>query len=72
MAKIRIYLWTHSILGHTLLRYKSSKGLISLALPCCYTMNLYEIYCLEGELFENIERFDTLKETEARIRELLK
>ena len=50
-------------------RYKSTKGEISLLHPCYATMNMYEIYC--PELFEDIERYDTLEEVEARIRELL-
>lgn len=32
---------------------------------------LWEIYCLRGNLFEDVERFATKKEAEKRIRELL-
>ena len=39
--------------------------------PCRATMNLYEIFCIEGDLFEDIERYDTLEEVEERINELL-
>lgn len=52
-------------------RYKTDKGEISLVHPCPVTMEQYEIYCIEGNLFEDIERFDTLEEAEARIKELL-
>jgi len=50
-------------------RYKSAKGEISLLYPCFATMNMYEIYC--PELFEDVERYDTLEEVEGRITELL-
>ena len=52
-------------------RYKNDKGEISLIYPSWVSMDLYEIYCIEGDLFEDIERFDTLEEAEARISELL-
>lgn len=52
-------------------RYKTDNGEISLLYPCYATMNLYEIYCCEGNLFDDIERFDTLEEAEQRIGELL-
>ena len=39
--------------------------------PCRATFNSYEIYCCEGGLFDDIERYDTLGETEERINELL-
>lgn len=57
--------------GLTLTRYRSHKGLISLAPPAFFTMAKYEIYCLEGNLFEDIERYGTLQEAEARIVKLL-
>ena len=53
-------------------RYKTNKGEISCVHPCMVTMEMYEIYCIEGDLFEDIERFDTLEEAEERINELLK
>jgi hypothetical protein len=32
--------------------------------------DFWEIYCLVGELFEDVERFDTKEEAETRIKEL--
>lgn len=52
-------------------RYSTDKGEISLVGPCMATMQLFEIYCIEGNLFCDIERYDTLKEAEDRIKELL-
>lgn len=52
-------------------RYSSESGVISLLEPCGATMGCYEIYCLEGSLFEDIERYDTLDEAENRIKKLL-
>jgi len=52
-------------------RYKSDKGLISMLPPCRATMEMYEIYCLEGGLFEDTERFDNIEDAETRIGELL-
>jgi hypothetical protein len=52
-------------------RYKTKKGEISLIYPSWVSMGLYEIYCIEGELFDGIERFDTLEDAEQRIYELL-
>lgn len=52
-------------------RYKTDKGEISLVHPCMVTMNAYEIFCIEGGLFDDVERFDTLKDAEERINELL-
>jgi len=52
-------------------RYSNEKGLISLIEPCRATMNTYEIYCLEGDLFEDVERFDSLDAAEAAIRSYL-
>ena len=52
-------------------RYKTEKGEISMLTPCRATFNTYEIYCIEGDLFDDIERYDTLEEAEARINELL-
>lgn len=58
-----------SALSH---RYKTEKGEISLIHPHRYTMNMYEIDCIEGDLFEDVERYSTLEEAEQRINELLK
>jgi len=59
---------SESFLGNSH-RYKSHKGEVSLLHPCFATMNMYEIYC--PELFEDVERYDTLEDVEARIGELL-
>ena len=52
-------------------RYITELGEISLLTPCRATMNCFEIYCIEGDLFEDIERHDTLEEAETRINALL-
>lgn len=52
-------------------RFVTDKGEISLVYPIYYTSNTYEIYCISGELFEDVERFDTLDEAIARITSLL-
>lgn len=52
-------------------RFTSDKGVISMVEPCMATFNTYEIYSIKGDLFEDIERFDSLEEAEARIKELL-
>lgn len=36
-------------------RYGTDKGEISLLTPCKATMQSYEIYCIEGDLFGDIE-----------------
>lgn len=52
-------------------RYETEKGIISLIYPSWISMESYEIYCIEGELFDGIERYETLEEAEERINELL-
>ena len=52
-------------------RYSTEKGEISLITPCLSTQRSYEIYCIEGELFDDIERYHTLNEAESRIFDLL-
>ena len=52
-------------------RYKTDKGEISLLTPCRATFNTFEIYCTEGGLFDDIERYETLQEAEERINFLL-
>ncbi len=54
--------------------YSSDKGEIS----CVKFLNYFkegddfwEIYCLKGDLFEDVERFRTKEEMEVRIKELL-
>ncbi len=54
--------------------YESEKGKISLIeLPNYFHdgVTLWEIYCLEGDVFEDIERFGSKEEAEKRIFELL-
>lgn len=52
-------------------RYKSKKGEISLLHPSRATFNSYEIYCVSENLFDDIERYNSLKAAEKRIDELL-
>ena len=55
--------------------YENEKGEISLIeLPNYFLDNktLWEIYCLKGGLFDDVERFESKKEAEKRIKELLK
>lgn len=54
--------------------YESDKGQISLLKLINYFRDghdLWEIYCLEGDLFDDVERFNTKKEAEERIKDLL-
>jgi hypothetical protein len=39
--------------------------------PCMATFDSYKIYCIQGGLFDDIERYDTLEKAEERISELL-
>lgn len=52
-------------------RYKTDKGEISMLTPCKATFNSYEIYCICENLFDDVERYDTLEEAEERINSLL-
>ena len=55
--------------------YQSKKGEISLVLFLNYYGNnkdFWEIYCLKGNLFKDVERFDTQKEAEKRIKRISK
>jgi hypothetical protein len=52
-------------------RYSTNKGEISLVGPCMATMQLFEIFCIEGDLFDDVERYDTKEEAVNRIKELL-
>ena len=52
-------------------RYTSPKGEISLLSPCYATMDMFEIYCIDGDLFEDIERYETIQDAEIRISKLL-
>lgn len=51
--------------------HTTDKGSISMIPPCWVTMDMYEIYCLEGNLFDDIERFYTKEEAMERINNLL-
>jgi len=53
--------------------YESEKGKISLIYLPNYFPNesFWEIFSIKGNLFEDVERFDTKKEAEKRIKELL-
>ncbi len=54
--------------------YSSSKGRISLVhmVTGLSDTKVWEIYCLSGDLFEDVERFKTKKNAVKRIRELMK
>jgi hypothetical protein len=52
-------------------RFSTDKGEISLVGPCRATFYTFEIYCINGDLFDDIERYDTLEEAEDRIKEML-
>ena len=39
--------------------------------PCFGTFETYEIYCIKGDLFEDIERYETLEDAEKRIIDLI-
>jgi hypothetical protein len=55
--------------------FYSEKGKISLIQLKDYFLkgkDFWEIYCLEGNLFEDTERFDTKEEAVERVTELLK
>lgn len=52
-------------------RYKTERGEISLIYPCLISQDMYEIYCIEGDFFEDVERYSTLEEAEFRIDELI-
>lgn len=52
-------------------RYRTYKGEISLLFPCFATMYTFEIFCCEGDLFEDVERYRTFRKAENRIYELL-
>jgi len=55
--------------------YESERGEISLIELPNYLLDnktLWEIYCLKGGLFDDVERFSSKKEAEKHIKELLK
>ena len=49
----------------------SSKGMISMLMPSRFTMDMWEIYPLDGVYFEDVERFGTKEKALKRCRELL-
>ena len=63
-----------TLVGKNQSRYKSKKGVISLiTVPSLDRRGKidWEIYCLEGDLFEDKELYPTKPEAEKRIQELL-
>lgn len=63
-----------SVVGKYQYIYTTKKGKISLIeLPNYFLdgIDLWEIYSLEGELFEDVERFKSKEQVEVRIKELL-
>lgn len=52
--------------------YTNDLGSISMIPPSYVSDYSYEIYCLEGDLFDDIERFKTRHEAKERINNLLK
>ena len=52
--------------------YSSDLGSISMIPPSYVSDYSYEIYCLEGDLFDDIERFKTRHEAKERIDSLLR
>ena len=61
---------TKTISGNSY-RYKTERGEISLIYPSRYTLYRYEIYCIDGDLFEGTERYETKEEAEELISALL-
>jgi hypothetical protein len=67
----------YKIFGEYQYIYSSDKGVISLIQLINYYRDgrdgkdLWEIYCLRGDLFEDVERFDTRREADFYIREYL-
>lgn len=49
----------------------SDKGMISIIPPSRFTNEQYEIYCLDGNLFDDIERYDKENEALERCKNLL-
>ena len=63
-----------SLIGKYQYIYSDTKGSISLIELKAYFKeeeDLWEIYCLDGELFEDVERFNSKDDAEKRIKELL-
>lgn len=65
---------TPDTVGEKQFIYSSEKGEISLiTLPNYFQdgITFFEIYCLEGNLFLHVERFNLKEDAEKRIKELL-
>lgn len=52
--------------------FTSEEGSISMIHPCEFTNQEYEIYSLEGDLFDDIERYPYHNRVMERINNLLK
>lgn len=52
-------------------RYITEKSQISLVRPSILTHNMFEIYCLDGNLFKGPKRYGTLEEAEKYIEEII-
>ena len=52
-------------------KFTTEKGSISMIHPCEFTDEKYEIYSLEGDLFDDIERYPTHEQVMKRINNLL-
>lgn len=64
----------YKIFGKYQYIYTSKKGKVSLIKLINYFRDgkdLWEIYCLEGDLFDDVERFDTKKEAVITIKKYL-
>jgi hypothetical protein len=51
--------------------YETDIGIISLMYPCVATQHMFEINCIKGDFFNDIEMYFTLEEAERRIIELI-
>lgn len=51
--------------------YKTDKGVISMIAPSFFSDNMYEIYCIKGDLFDDIERYESIDKALDRISDLL-
>ena len=63
---------SRNVIGRWQYIYTGSKGKISLISLPDYFRNgetLWEIYCLQGDLFEDIERFDSFYEADKKAKE---
>ena len=67
---MKSYVVDNSIGGDSY-RYESDKGIISMITPCLHTLYTYEIYCIRGNLFDDVEKYSTLYEALDRITELI-